>query len=35
VVVDQEQISGLPEGPLAAVAVYRVEDGLIRAVWFF
>jgi hypothetical protein len=35
IVVDQEQVSGLPEGPLAAVAVYRVEGGLIRQVWFF
>lgn len=35
IVVDQEDISGLPEGRLAAVAVYRVEGGLIRQVWFF
>jgi len=34
-VVDQEVVTGVPEGTLAAVAVYRVKDGLIRAVWFF
>jgi hypothetical protein len=34
-VVDQEEVTGLPEGVLAAVAVYRVIDGRIKAVWFF
>jgi hypothetical protein len=35
IVVDQEEVTGLPEGALAAVAVYQVMDGRIRAVWFF
>jgi len=35
IVVDQEVVTGLPEGTLSAVAVYRVKDGLIQAVWFF
>jgi hypothetical protein len=35
IVVDQESIIGLPNGPLAAVAVYEIVDGRIRNVWFF
>lgn len=35
IVVDQERITGLPGGELAAVAVYEVVDGRIRTVWFF
>lgn len=36
IVVDQEAITGLPGGDLAAVAVYEVsDDGRIRTVWFF
>lgn len=33
-VVDHERIRGIGPGPYEAVAVYRVADGLIRAVWF-
>ncbi len=35
IVVDHEDVSGVPEGRRSAVAVYQVEDGRIRAVWFF
>jgi hypothetical protein len=35
IVVDQEQVTGVPGGTLAAVAVYEVIDGRIRTVWFF
>lgn len=35
IVVDQERITGLPGGELAAVAVYEVNEGRIRTVWFF
>lgn len=35
IVVDQERITGLPGGELAAVAVYEVVEGRIRTVWFF
>ena len=35
IVVDQEAITGLPTGPMSAVAVYEVVDGRIRNVWFF
>jgi hypothetical protein len=35
VVVDHEQVTGLPGGPLSAVAVYQIKDGKIAAVWFF
>ncbi len=35
IVVDQESITGLPQGPASAVAVYEVVDGRIRTVWFF
>lgn len=35
-VVDHEDITGLPDGRLAAIAVYEVaDDGRIRTVWFF
>jgi hypothetical protein len=35
VVVDHEEVTGLPGGVIGAVAVYRVKNGLIQAVWFF
>jgi hypothetical protein len=35
IVVDQESITGLPGGHLAAVAVYEVVGGRIKNVWFF
>lgn len=35
IVVDHEQVTGLPGGPREAVAVYQVKDGRIAAVWFF
>ena len=35
IVVDHEQITGLSEPNLAAVAVYEVFGGKIRTVWFF
>lgn len=35
IVVDQEEITGVPNGPMAAVAVYEVVDGKIRTVWFY
>ena len=35
IVVDHEEITGLPEANLAAVAVYEVVNGRIRRVWFF
>ena len=35
IVVDHEQITGLPEPNLTAVAVYEVIDTKIRTVWFF
>ena len=35
IVVDHEQITGLPEPNLAAVAVYEVVGDKIRTVWFF
>lgn len=34
-VVDQEEVTGLPTGTLAAVVVYKVVDGRISTVWFF
>ena len=34
-VVDHEDITGLPGGPLEAIAVYDVVDGRIRTVWFY
>ena len=35
IVVDHEQITGIGEATVAAVAVYEVVDGRIRTVWFF
>lgn len=35
VVVDQERVTGVPGGVVAAVAVYQVKNGKIQAVWFF
>lgn len=35
IVVDREEVTGVPDGPLAAVAVYEVADGRIRTVWFY
>jgi hypothetical protein len=35
VVVDHEDITGLPEGRRSAIAVYEVVEGRIRTVWFF
>ena len=35
IVVDHEEITGLPQPNLAAVAVYEVIDDRIRTVWFF
>jgi hypothetical protein len=32
-VIDQEELSGVPS-PFTAVAMYRVKDGKITAVWF-
>jgi hypothetical protein len=34
-VVDHERITGLQDGVVDAVAVYRIEDGRIRTVWFY
>lgn len=35
IVVDQEEVTGVPGGVLGALAVYKVKDGVIQAVWFF
>jgi hypothetical protein len=35
IVVDHEDITGLPEGGRSAVAVYEVIAGRIRTVWLF
>jgi hypothetical protein len=35
IVVDHEEIIGLPDGLRSAVAVYEVADGRIRTVWFY
>jgi hypothetical protein len=35
IVVDHERITGLQEGAVEAVAVYRVDGERIRAVWFY
>jgi hypothetical protein len=35
IVVDHEEISGLSEASLSAVAVYEVVGDRIRTVWFF
>jgi len=34
-VVDHERITGLQPGVVEAIAVYTVEGGLIRTVWFY
>ena len=34
-VIDHERIVGIRETAIEAVAVYEVDAGLIRAVWFF
>ena len=34
-VIDHERVVGIRETPLETLAVYEVEDGLIRTVWFF
>jgi len=34
-VVDHERVTGLEEGPVEAVAVYRISGRLISAVWFY
>ena len=35
IVVDHERITGLQEGVVETVAVYRIASGKIRSVWFF
>jgi hypothetical protein len=35
VVVDHEEVEGIGEATVTAVAVYKVVDGRIRTVWFF
>jgi hypothetical protein len=35
IVVDHEDITGLSEASLSAIAVYEVVDDRIRTVWFF
>ena len=35
IVLDHEDITGLSEASLAAVAVYNVVEGRIQTVWFF
>lgn len=34
VVVDEEEVTGLPDSPLHVIAIYEVADGLIRKVRF-
>ena len=34
-VIDHERVVGIKEHPIEAVAVYEVDAGLIRNVWFF
>jgi hypothetical protein len=34
-VIDHERVVGIEAGPIEAVAVYQVVDGLISNVWFF
>ena len=34
-VIDHERVVGIEAGPIEAVAVYQVSDGLIVKVWFF
>jgi hypothetical protein len=35
VVVDHEEVTGIGDAPVHAIAVYKVVDGRIRTVWFF
>ncbi|WKE67148.1 nuclear transport factor 2 family protein [Gallaecimonas kandeliae] len=35
IVVDHEEVSGLGEAPVSAIAVYKVVDGKIRTAWFY
>jgi hypothetical protein len=35
IVVDHERITGLADGIVEVIAVYKVVDGKIRTVWFF
>lgn len=32
--IDKETVSGLPSGPLHLIAIYEVQDGLIRSLRF-
>ena len=34
-IIDHERVVGIEKNPVEAVAVYEVEGGLIRTVWFF
>ena len=34
VAIDRETVTGIPQGTLEAIALYHVEDGLIRRVFF-
>ena len=34
-VIDHERVVGIEAGPIEAVAVYQVVEGLIARVWFF
>lgn len=34
-VVDHERVTGIAEGIVEAIAVYKVRDGKICAVWFY
>ena len=34
-VIDHERVVGIEAGPIEAVAVYQVVDGLIARVWFY
>jgi hypothetical protein len=34
-VIDHERVVGIRQEAVEAVAVYEVDGGLIRAVWFF
>ncbi len=34
-VVDHERVTGVKDGVMEAVAVYRVADGVIACVWFY
>ena len=34
-VIDHERVVGIEAGPIEAVAVYQVADGLIARVWFY